>query len=252
MLIPAVRAELTKVLTLRGTVIALALFVAVSVAIGGLDGWSARTAIDSHNPLLRPDFSAAQAGFDGIQYGQLALIVFGVLLVSSEYGSGTQRVSLLAVPRRGVFFAAKVTVAASTAVLIAVPVTVLAYVVTQLALGAHGVSWHAQGVPRAMVGAVGYLALICLFAAGLAMLARGAVVPLVVLLPLVLAGSQILSIVGPTAWLARYLPDRAGSQMLAVSAARGELGPWQGCAVLVTWTVVALTAGLLALCRRDA
>jgi ABC-type transport system involved in multi-copper enzyme maturation permease subunit len=239
-------------LTIRGTVTALALFVVLSVAVAGLDGWSARTAIDSHNPLLRPDFSAAQAGFDGIGLSQLAVIVFGVLLVSSEYGAGTQRVSLLAIPRRGVFFAAKVTVAASTTILVAVPVTVLAYVVTQLALGTHGVSLHAHGVPRAMVGTVGYLALMCLFAAGLAMLARGAVLPLVVLLPLVLTGSQILSAIGATAWLARYLPDRAGSRLMAVSAAPGELGAWQGGAVLVTWTVVALAAGLLALCRRDA
>lgn len=94
----AVRAETTKLRGIRGTRISLLLFAAVSVLIAALDGWSAKNALESDNPSLRSDFTPEQAGLDGILYGQLALIVFGVLVVTSEYTSGMIRVSLLAVP----------------------------------------------------------------------------------------------------------------------------------------------------------
>jgi ABC-type transport system involved in multi-copper enzyme maturation permease subunit len=252
-LVPAVRAEFTKARSIRSTVVALALFALISVAIGVLDGWSSRTAIESHNPALRPDFSPAQAGFDGILYGQLALIVFGVLAVSSEYGTGMVGLSLLAVPRRGTFFVAKIVVAALSTLLIAVPATVLTYLATEFALGTHGASLLADGVPRAMLGAIGYLTLMCMLAAGAAMMSRSAILPLAVLLPLVLAGSQILSVIGATKQLARYLPDQAGMRMLAVHPADGgKLSPLAGTAVLVAWTVVVLAGGFAALRNRDA
>ena len=69
-----------------------------------------------------------------------------------------------------------------------------------------------------MLGAVGYLTLMSVFAAGIAVMARNPIVPLATLLPLVLAGSQILSIIGAAAVIARFLPDRDGMRMLAVSA----------------------------------
>ncbi|MGC9437470.1 hypothetical protein [Streptomyces sp. WG5] len=113
----AVRAEFTKLLGIRGTLAALLLFAPFSLLIAALGGWSAKGAIESDSPGLRPDFTPQQAGLDGVLYGQLALIVFGVLIVSSEYTSGMMRVSLLAVPRRGRLYAAKTAVtAAATAV----------------------------------------------------------------------------------------------------------------------------------------
>src|SRR3954463_13852210 len=99
--VAACRAELTKIGRLRGTSATLLLFVVVSVLVGVLEGASSRVAIDSHSRLLRSDFTPEQAGLDGILYGQLALIVFGVLIVAGEYTSGMMRVSLLAIPSRG-------------------------------------------------------------------------------------------------------------------------------------------------------
>ncbi|MFE4971377.1 ABC transporter permease [Kitasatospora sp. NPDC056651] len=243
----AMRAEFTKLRGVRGTFGALLLFAPASLLLAALGGWSARKAIESGNALLRPDFTPEQAGMDGILYGQLALIVFAVLLVSNEYSSGMMRVSLLAVPRRGRLYTAKVAVTAAAAVAVAVPVTVLGYLLTQVALGPHGAGIGASGVPRALGGAVVHLALMSLFAAGVAATARGAVVPLAVLLPMVLAGSQILSTVGATKEMVRYLPDRAGMRMLTV----GSDDALTGFAVLLVWTVAALAAGWLRHRRWD-
>ncbi len=237
----AVRAEFTKLRAVRATCAALLLFVLVSVFVAALGGWSAKGAIESGNPGLRSDFTPEQAGLDGILYGQLALIVFGVLSMSGEYTSGMMRVSLLAVPRRGRFYLAKAAVTAAAALAVALPVTVVSYLVTQLALGSHGSALDADGVPRALAGAVVYLTLMSLLAVGVAAAARSAVLPLAVLLPLVLVGSQVLSVIGATKEVARWFPDRAGAQMLTVDSGDALTG----LAVLLAWTAAALTAGYL-------
>ncbi|MDX3866717.1 ABC transporter permease [Streptomyces europaeiscabiei] len=245
--VAAIRAEVTKLRGVRGTLVALLLFVPVSVLIAALGGWSAKGAIESDSPGLRSDFTPEQAGLDGILYGQLALIVFGVLIVTSEYTSGMMRVSLLAVPRRGRLYAAKMAVTAAAAA-IAIPVTVVSYLVTQLALGPHGAAIDASGVPRALAGAVVYLMLMSLFAAGVATMARSAILPLAILLPMVLAGSQILSVIGATKEVARYFPDQAGMRMLTIDSHDA----YTGFAVLLVWTVAALAVGYLRHSRWDA
>ncbi|MFJ8109915.1 ABC transporter permease [Streptomyces sp. NPDC096132] len=243
----AVRAEFTKLRGVRSTFLALLLFVPLSIAVAALGGWSAKNAIDSDNPGLRSDFTPEQAGLDGILYGQLALIVFGVLIVAGEYTSGMMRVSLLAVPRRGRLYAAKTAVTAVAALAVAVPVTLASYLVTQSALGPHGASIGTDGVPRALAGAIVYLTLMSLFAAGVAATARSAVLPLAVLLPMVLAGSQILSVIGATKDVVRYFPDRAGTQLLTV----GSHDATTGFLVLLAWTAAALAAGYLRHRRWD-
>ncbi|MEU5538860.1 ABC transporter permease [Streptomyces sp. NPDC020362] len=243
----AVRAEFTKLRCVRSTFVPLLFFVPFSLLVATLDGVSARSALESHSSMLRTGFTPQQAGLDGILYGQLALIVFGVLVVTSEYSSGMMRVSLLAVPRRGRLFAAKTTVTATAAAAAAIPVTIAGYLVTQYALGPYGASIGASGVPRALVGAVVYLTLMSLFAAGVAATARNAVVPLAVLLPMVLAGSHIMSLMGATKELARYFPDQAGIQMLTVHSP--EVGT--GFLALLAWTAAALVGGYLRHRRWD-
>ena len=251
--VAASRAEFTKLRSMRSTLVALSLFFPISIGIGALEGWSVRGAIASHSPMLRSDFSAAQAGFDGVLYGQLALIVFSVLLVTSEYGSRMIGLSLLAIPGRGHFYAAKMIVVGLTAAVVSIPAIVLAYTATEFALGPYGSSPFASGVPHAMLGAVGYMTLMSVFAAGIAVMARNPIVPLATLLPLVLAGSQILSAIGATAAIARFLPDQAGMRMLAVSVGSSDkLSSVAGFAVMLAWAAAALIAGHVLLRRRDA
>lgn len=246
-IVPALRAELAKIRGVRSTFVTLPLFAAFSILLAALGGWSARNAIDSHNPRLRADFTAAQAGLDGVLYGQLALIVFGVLVVSSEYGSGMMRVSLLAVPLRGRLYTAKMLAAGVMTAGVAIPVTVVSYLVTQTALGPHGTGIGSEGVLRALAGAVVYLTLMCLFAVGTASIARNAVIPLAVLLPMVLIGSQLLSVLGLTKDLARFLPDQAGAHMLEV----GSDQAFFGFAVMLVWTAAITALGYLRHLRWD-
>jgi ABC-2 type transport system permease protein len=244
----AVHAEITKLRGVRGTSATLAAFVVISILIAALDGWSARNAIDSHSSMLRPDFSSQQAGFDGLLYGQLALIAFGAFAFSAEYASGMMRVSLLAVPRRGRLFAAKMLAAGAIAAVVATPVAVVCYLATQAALGSHGVSIGAPGVPRALAGAVVYLTSMTLLSAGMAAVSRNTMVPLAILLPLVLGAGRLLEMLGLTKKVAQYLPDQAGARLFTVNSG----GVLVGFAAMLAWVVAAAIAGRIRHGRWDA
>jgi ABC-type transport system involved in multi-copper enzyme maturation permease subunit len=247
-----VRAEWTKFRSLRSTVVTLALLVVVTVVLGVVDGASVGAAIDRHSPLVRPGFDPVNAGSVGVQYGQLALVAFAVLLVCGEYSSGTIRASLTAVPRRGLFYAGKLAAAASAAFLPAVIASFAGFLATQAALGRHGVSLGHGAALRATVGTVLYLLLICLFAMGLATLLRSSVLALSILFSVLLVVSPAANGIPALRPVARYLPDHAGTLVMKVGAeADSSLGPWAGLLVLAAWTAAAVAGGYVALRVRD-
>lgn len=246
-------AELIKIRSVRSTVVTLAVTTVLTISLAPVTGWTTRTAIDTDNPMLRPDFSPVRTGFSDLRDAALGLIVFGVLAVHQEYAAGMIRTSLTAVPRRSLFLAGKFAAVAVVAALVTVPLTVLAFGAVQLGLGRHGVSPLAPHVPRALAGAAGYQVLTCLFAAGFAVIVRSAVVALVTLLPLFTFVPMLFRAIGPTRGLTGFLPGDAGRKMMATGAdAASGLSPAAGAAVLTLWTVAALVGAYLLVRTRDA
>ncbi|MEW2490467.1 ABC transporter permease [Streptomyces sp. NPDC048411] len=243
-----VRAELTKIGTVRSTLVPLVIAVVVSVGIGVLNGASARSAIDKKSNLLRSDFNPVDAGFVGVQFGQLALIAFAVLLVCTEYGSGMIRTSLAAVPERGLFYLAKITAAATVALLVSVPTAFLAFLASQRALGPHGVELSHPGAVRAVLGACLYLTLMCLFSVGVATMLRSTALALSLLFAFVFVLSPVANAIPALRTAARYLPDHAGAEVMKADPG---ISPATGLLVLAAWTTVALLAGYLTLRSRD-
>ncbi|KAF4409240.1 MULTISPECIES: ABC transporter permease [Streptomyces] len=257
-LMPVLRSELTKIGTLRSCTASLAALFVTCTALGAVSGWSVRRAVDRGSSVVRPDFDPEAAGLAAVAYGQFALIVFGVLIIGHEYSSGMIRLSLTAVPRRGVFYTAKLLAGAGAALAVALPSVFLGYLATQAGLGAHGTTLSAPELPRAMAGAVTYLVLTTVLCAGIAGAVRSPVAALAVLTPLYFLVSQLLMTVEATAWFARYLPDQAGFRMFAVGAdlpvdpgEAASLSPVLGLAVLVAWTCAAVAAGMLRLRRLE-
>ncbi|WP_328316209.1 ABC transporter permease [Streptomyces sp. NBC_00388] len=199
----------------------------------------------------RRGFDPLLASFFGLNFGQIAAIWFGATAVTAEYGTGAIRVSLTAVPRRGLFYSAKLAVVGTLSCAVGV-VTGLTCVVACRALigdSASGVTEVAE--LRAAVGCGLYLTLITLFAAGLATVFRSGPAVMGVLIPFLLLVSFVIGDLNQAAGFADFLPDRAGQQVLLLHPG-GALGPWSGLAVAAGWVAVALGAGWLALCRRDA
>jgi ABC-2 type transport system permease protein len=251
-------AEWTKARTVRSTWWSLAVTAAVSVGLGRLIGAQMAGSSETASAQRRAAVDAAQIAFYPVLVGQIALVVFGVLLVSAEYTTGTIRASLAAVPRRGVFLAAKALVAAGVAAVVAVAVTFGTFFAVQWGLGDLGASLGDPGVLAAVLGACAYLTMMCVFAMGVATVLRSSALSLGILLPLLFLNSQGLSNLPAIRSVTQYLPDQAGAGMMQVGeegrmfVGERAFGPTGAFLILLAWVAVALVGGYLSLRRRDA
>ncbi|MEV7423367.1 MULTISPECIES: ABC transporter permease subunit [unclassified Streptomyces] len=247
----AVGFELSKMRTLRSVPWSLVLCVALSLAFAVLTG-----AVVRHQYADKPapaSFDPVSTGFSGLRLGLIGLVVFGVLVVTSEYSSGTIRSSLAAVPRRGVFYAAKMLAGGLTALVVSVAAVFTSFLLAQATMGDESVSLTADGVPTALAGAVLYTTLLCLFTMGIAVLLRSSAITMGILVPLFFTVSTILTNIPGVGKAAQFLPDQAGGLVLYREVPDGYvLGAWSGLGVLAVWTACAALAGYLALRRRDA
>ncbi|MFF3706846.1 ABC transporter permease subunit [Streptomyces phaeochromogenes] len=237
---PVLHSEWLKIRTLRSLVAGLGALVLVTAAFSALAGLD-----NSADADFDPLFSA----FFGVSFGQVAAITFGAQAVSSEFQGGALRVSLSAVPHRGRWFAAKATAIGAPVLAVGLLTGCVSLAVGKAVLGdrASGMSWG-EGL-RGVVGCGIYLALMALFAAGLAMLLRSGVATLSILIPFLLIVSFVVGDVSGSA--ADFLPDKAG-QVALHETWGGTLGPWTGLAVTAAWAGAALLAGAWSVRRRDA
>jgi ABC-type transport system involved in multi-copper enzyme maturation permease subunit len=186
--------------------------------------------------------------------GQLAMIAFGVMSVSAEYSTGMIRSSLSAVPQRGTFMACKITVTGLLVLAVGLVTSFLSFFVGQAMLGDLGAELGDPGVLRAVFGGGLYMALIALFSMGVAFVLRSPLLTLAILMPFFFLVSTVLNNVEATKKVAQYLPDQAGTTVMAVLPASLDrpYGPWTGLLIMVAWAVAALAVGYAALKRRDA
>ncbi|GAA1814582.1 ABC transporter permease subunit [Luedemannella flava] len=250
-----VAAELAKIRTVRSTLATLAPALFVAIGLAWLLGFAWRPAKLPGD--MREHFDPLFPAFYGLTLAQLPMVVFGVLAVGSEYGSGMIRASLLAVPRRGRFYAAKVLATAVPLAVVAVVCALGDLLASQAALGDAGVTLASPGAAGAVAGATLHLLLIGLFAVGIATMLRGSVRTLAVLLPLFFLGSQGLGNVPGIRVVTQYLPDQVGWVVMHLtqpgSADFGrDYGPWTGIGILAGWAAAAVLGGYLVLRRRDA
>ncbi|MDJ0379391.1 ABC transporter permease [Streptomyces sp. G-G2] len=255
---PAVlRSEWTKIRTVSSTIWTLisALVVTVGVSAGLCAVFNATFKDMKQGEQLT--FDPTLASFAGMTLGQLAMIVFGVLVVGSEYSTGMIRTSLAAVPGRANFLLAKLTAATVLALIVGLLTSFLSFFLGQAILGSHSIGIGETGVLRAVVGAGLYMALTALFSMGVATLLRSSMLSLGILMPFFFLVSPILGAVGATRKIAQYFPDQAGSKIMqvvpgAMDSATPPYGPWGGLGIMVLWVLAAVLGGYLVLKNRDA
>jgi ABC-2 type transport system permease protein len=252
-LLSAVSFEMSKARTVRSTVWSLILCFCVSVAIALLFGWVLRGAYDDMSPEGRAGFDPVASGYNGLRLGMIALVVFGVMLVSSEFSTGTIRSSLAAVPIRGRFYAAKIITGTAMALVVSVITTFVTFFAAQTAIGtAHNASITDKGALPATMGAILYMTLLCTFSMGVAAVLRSTALSLGILVPFFFMLSEILNNLPGVQQVAQFLPDAAGQIMMRGDPPENTiLNGWTGLGVLTLWTVVALFAGYAGLRRRD-
>ncbi|MFV0137313.1 ABC transporter permease [Streptomyces sp. HMX87] len=237
---PVLRAEWIKLCSLRSLYGALFAVFAATTAFSALAGVS-----DTSDP----DFDPLYTALSGVMPGQIAAISFGAMAVSAEYHSGAIRLSLAAVPQRGRWFAAKLTVVALPALAVGLVTALAALAAARGGLGSAASGLTTGEQVRGVVGCGIYLMLMAVFAAGLTALFRSGVATLSVLIPFILIISFVIG--NAAGGVTGFLPDKAG-QVVLHQTWDGTLGPWSGLAVTGVWTAAAVLAGAWRLKRYDA
>lgn len=250
-----IRSEWTKIRSVRSTVWTLGIAAVLTIALGMLICFLAGNDFHSMPARQRLSFDATNISFSGMGLGQLAMIVFGVLVVSNEYSTGMIRASLAAVPQRGTFLFCKVLVATALVFAVGLATSFVAFFAGQAMLGDLRAHLGDPGVLRAVFGGGLYMTLIALFSMAVAVMLRSPMLSLGILMPFFFLISNILGNVSATRKVGRYLPDQAGSKIMQVVAPTNSdvpYGPWGGLGIMIAWTVVALIGGYVLLKRRDA
>ncbi|MET7451042.1 ABC transporter permease [Streptomyces sp. NPDC005574] len=252
--IQVVRSEWTKIRSVASTVWTLSLAVVVTLALGMLISALSRNEFDTMSAKDQVSFDPTFISFAGMSLGQLAMIVFGVLVVSNEYSTGMIRTSLAAVPQRGTFLFSKIAVATGLSLAVGLVTSFLAFFLGQAMLGSHRASIGDTGVLRAVLGGGLYMALIAMFSMGVAAMLRSPMLSLGILMPFFFLISNILGNVSATKKIGRFLPDQAGSRILRVVTPLDDTpyGPWGGLGIMALWVLAALAGGYVLLKRRDA
>jgi ABC-2 type transport system permease protein len=248
--------ELTKIRTVRSATRALLLMPLICVGLGYAVSLSLRASFPRLPAQQRHDFDPLFATFYSLGIGQLALVVFGVTVTGSEYPTQMIMSSLTVVPRRGLFYAAKISAGLLTAAGTALVTVAATFFAAQQALGPHRASAAAPGTLQAAVGAWLYLTLICALAMGVAAITRSPAMSLAIMTPLLFLDSQGLGNVPGLQKVIDYLPDQAGAVVAHLSGVGAgqfgrPFGPWTGMAIMLGWTAAALIGGYLIVARTD-
>ncbi|MFC5804927.1 ABC transporter permease [Streptomyces formicae] len=256
--VPAVlQSEWTKIRTVASTTWTLVSAFAVTVAMSAALCAVMAATFDDLPELERATFDPTLISFSGMVLGQLAMVVFGVLVVGTEYSSGMIRTSLAAVPQRATFLFSKITIAGVLALVVGMVTSFLTFFLGQALLGEHRTTIGAENVLRAVVGGGLYMGLIAIFSMGVAAMLRSSMLSLGILMPFFFLVSQILAAVPGARDVARYFPDQAGSKIMqvvpdAMNSQPAPYGPWAGLGIMLLWVVAALLGGYAVIKKRDA
>jgi ABC-2 type transport system permease protein len=258
--------EWTKLRTQRGTLIGL--FSVVGLMVGMTAFFASQTETDA---TFGGDDDVVQLGLAGIVFAELAAVVVGASLITSEFATGMLRTTFTATQSRLRVLAAKALVLGLVTFPLALIASAAAFVIAQSLLHDRGyvapayppVSVTDPGAVRAIVGTALLLSAYALLALGLGTILRhsGATIATgvaIVFVPVLLLGvfpggvRTRLEQFTPVAGMAiQSTTDR----MLAPFDGGDEgmpIAPWAGLGVAFAWAIGSLAVGYVVLRRRDA
>ncbi|HZP52660.1 ABC transporter permease subunit [Actinocrinis sp.] len=252
----ALRSEWTKIRSVRSTMWTLGSATVVTIGISVLGNWGRANHGDATAAQLAHE-DLTQRSLFGIILGQLIMVVFGAMAITSEYSTGMIRTSLTAQPRRASVFWSKLLVVSAVAFVVGEVISFVSFLIDSS-------FWRAKGVdltlssPHAMQAVVGgglYLAGSAILAFGLGAILRhtaGAITSGVGLLFVLTILVNFL----PQSWqnhLDKWLPFNSGGQVWSTQHVPGtDLGAWTGFGVFLIYGIVAVALGGYVFRTRDA
>jgi ABC-2 type transport system permease protein len=259
-LLRTVRSEFTKLRSVRSTYWITFVLVLASVGwcvaycLGTVHQWPNMSAQD------RSGFDATQNSILGLALlGQLVIVVFGALMITSEYSTGLVRTSLTVMPRRGTLYAAKAAVFAAVSLVVAFVASFGTFFLGRILLSSTHVamSLSQPGVLRSLIVTALFVEACGLTAFGIGALVRNTAAALTLAFGFLILLPQLI----------RTLPVFLHNDLIrwvpggdAINSMTGTIGgpiphtfsPWGELAAIAGYAAILLAAGAVLFSRRDA
>ncbi|WP_405950811.1 ABC transporter permease [Streptomyces prunicolor] len=248
----ALHAEWTKLRTLPSTWWLLAATVALTAAMGAAAASSLTTRVCPTPTACHED--TVKLALTGVQLSQAVCLVLGALSIGAEYGTGTIRTTLTAMPGRW-------RVLASKAVTLSLLTSAAGVLAVLSALGLARLIFPAPppvdgAMFRAAGGSILILVLVTLLGLSLATLLRDTGGAITLGLGVLYVVPVLSHVINSPTWqhhLQRWAPMPAGLSIQATKNLTGlAIGPWAGLGVLAAYAVGLLVVGGAAFRVRDA
>jgi ABC-2 type transport system permease protein len=255
----ALRAEWTKLRTIRSTTWTVLAIFGLTVGLGAVlaaGSESTPAGAGGDNDLVRDSLVGSYAA-------QFAVVAFGVLAITSEYATRTLLATFAAVPRRARVLVAKALLVGGIVLIVALATATTAFVLGQQLLRDGGYSppgypaWSLDDGPaqRAVLGTALFLSTVALLSLGVGAIVRHtapAITSLLALLFVPLVFAPLLP--EHPRELVQQLTPGAGFAVQQTVARDDALpiGPWTGLGVTFAWAAGALLLALILFRRRDA
>ncbi|WP_327086529.1 ABC transporter permease subunit [Nonomuraea sp. NBC_01738] len=205
--------------------------------------------------------AAPEAGF--LPLVQVSLAVLGVLAATSEHATGTIRLSLSAVPKRGVLILAKTGVVAALTLAVSLGAILTTYAVSRVIAGDRSLGFNgtafANDLPGLLASALS-VAVLALVGLGLGFATRSTAAGIVSVVSLLFVLPGVVRYL-PSPWGQRVssfmipdlVPQMAGVRFRSGGAWQdGMLPPWIALLAMLAYAAVAVGVGYWSLKRRDA
>ena len=248
------RSEWTKLRSVRSTWWLLSTTVILTVGVAALFN----PAATSGKPASAVPYTFARSTEYGSVLSQLALLVLGVLVFTSEYQSGMIRASLSVVPRRLLLLWGKLGAFGGVALSLSLATSVGAFVFGELLRQARHGSTHVwfgdPQVTRVVVGSGLVVAVTAICGLGIGAIIRSSAGSIGTLVGIFFVVSILAQVALPrsVAGLARFLPSNAGDALWGGTIGPRSMTPWSGFALLCGYAAALVAVAAWRLRRGDA
>jgi ABC-2 type transport system permease protein len=254
--IDTVRSEWTKARSVPSTMWTLITAAVLGIGLGALISAVAANHYDKSSASTRLTWDPTSISGAGFVIAQLAIAILGVLIITSEYSTGSIRSTLAAVPRRSRLLGAKAVVIVGLSFVVAEVLAFAAFFIGQSLISGHAptATLAQPNVLRALIGGGLYAALLGLLGLAIGAILRhaaGAIAVLVALL-FVLPGVAAALPASIEHTVEEYWPTQAGQQVTVVVRLANSLSTWVGFGIFCLFVAIVTGAAFLMMNRRDA
>jgi ABC-type transport system involved in multi-copper enzyme maturation permease subunit len=253
--VDVLRSEWLKFRSVRSTFWTLLVVAALGIGLSALISLGASTSFDKQSLSDRLKWDPTAISTSGFALAQLAIGVLGVLIVTSEFSTGSIQTTLAAVPKRYPVLAAKGVVFGLAALVVAEILAFVAFFIGQAIIHANAPS-AGIGDPhvlRAVVGAGLYVAVLAVLALAIGTIVRSAAAGIAILVALLYV-LPLVAIALPSSLehsVEKWWPTQAGAQITSVYRPAHTLSPWLGWGWMCLFTAIVMAVAVGLLRTRD-